>query len=173
MSCHTFTATYNSVKFYPQHKMVSFQAWRDVQKKEPLIVLSLRFKNPILLIEKKKKRTSDILLLMTEALKNQWNAKEWQKMTEQILITACGPEMLCKRGRCCSKWGALTKKEGGNKWDKGNVRQHDHISLISVINEAANYIFLACRNIWPVSFFFQHLFNPLSNFQHFEIRNKR
>lgn len=36
--------------------MVSFQAWRDVQKKEPLIVLSLRFKNPILLIEKKKKK---------------------------------------------------------------------------------------------------------------------
>lgn len=54
MAWHTFTANYNSVKFYPQHKMVSFQAWRDIQKKEPFIVLSLKFKNPIPLTEKNK-----------------------------------------------------------------------------------------------------------------------
>lgn len=42
------------MKFYPQHKMVSFQAWRDIQKKEPFIVLSLKFKNPIPLTEKNK-----------------------------------------------------------------------------------------------------------------------
>lgn len=54
MAWHTFKANYNSMKFYPQHKMVSFQAWRDIQKKEPFIVLSLKFKNPIPLTEKNK-----------------------------------------------------------------------------------------------------------------------
>ena len=52
--------------------------------------------------------------------------KEWEKMTKQIRITSGIPEMLCKKGRYCSKWDALTEKGGENKWDQGYIRQHDH-----------------------------------------------